>query len=173
MGHLGPERGEIRLLDRESLLSEWVSFYRPRFRRQAESRFYVHARSAESLVNMIRSQSVAKKDGYGLSLHAGAYLNEPFVQFREVHLYVAPDAKAFRLRLVKDLHAEQASREANLILLAPFYKNSFSFEARVVRGLRVVSDLQLYLDLSCFPQRGSEQAQIILDKRLRPSWSAR
>lgn len=173
MGYLAADLGEIRLQDRESLFEEWVSFYRPRFRRQVEERFYVHARSAEAVVDLLRSQPLAKKNGYGLSLHAGASLVAPYVQFREVHIDVAPEAKPFALRLLKALSAQQPSGEANLIFLAPFYKNSFLFESRMIKGVRVVSDIQLYLDLSCFPQRGSEQAQVILDTRIRPSWSAR
>lgn len=171
MGHLSPEPDKLRLQDRDSLLSEWVSFYRQRFLRQDEDRFYVHARSAEAVIEMIRSQSVAKRDGYGLSLHAGASLVAPYVQFGEVHILVSPDSKVLRFSLIKALGAERPRREANLIFILPFYKYSFLFEARMIRGVRVVSDIQLYLDLSCFPRRGREQAQVILDQRIRPAWS--
>jgi DNA-binding transcriptional ArsR family regulator len=172
MGHL--ERGsEIRLLDREALLGEWVSFYRPRFRRQAEFRYYLHVKSAEAIIRLLRAQRIAKEDGYGLSLHAGASLVAPFVQFREVHVYVPEAEDALRKRLLKALGGKEAIGEANLVFLNPFYRSSFLFGARVIRGVRVVSDLQLYLDLSCFPQRGAEQAEVILERRLRPSWSGR
>lgn len=170
MGHLAPDPLEISLQDRESLLEEWVAFYRPRFRRQKQERFHVHARNAEAAIEMIRASPLAGSEGYGLSLHAGASLVSPYVQFREVHLHVAPEARAFRSRFLKAMGAKMASREANLVLLAPFYKFSFLFEARMIRGVRVVSDLQLYLDLACFPQRGLEQAQMILERKLRPGW---
>jgi hypothetical protein len=171
MGHLEMRGKEIRLIDRESLLQEWVSFYRPRFRRQHESRYFVHARSAEAVVRLLAAHPVARRDGYGLSLHAGASLVAPFVQFREVHLY-AEDEK-IRKSLLKSVEAKEAHGEANLVLISPFYKASFLFESHVLRGVRVVSDLQLFLDLSCFPQRGAEQAQVILERRLRPSWSGK
>jgi DNA-binding transcriptional ArsR family regulator len=172
MGHL--ERGkEIRLLDREGLLDEWVSFYRPRFRRQVEFRHYVHARSAEVIIQKLRAQRVAREDGYALSLHAGASLVVPFVQFREAHVYIAPAEEALRTRLLRAVGGKEASREANLVFLEPFYKSSFLFDSRMIRGVRVVSDLQLYMDLSCFPQRGIEQASVILERRLRPSWSGK
>jgi DNA-binding transcriptional ArsR family regulator len=173
MGYLGESQGEIRLLDRESLLEEWVSFYRPRFRSQPESRLYVHARGAEAIIEMIRAHKVARENRYGLSLHAGASLVAPFVQFREVHIYARSEEVGFRSRLVKALGAENAVAEANLVLLAPFYRGSIFFESRLIRGVRVVSDLQLYLDLSCFPQRGIEQAQVLLARRLRPGWSGK
>lgn len=171
LGHIGMSSDQIRLQDREGLLAEWVSFYRPRFRRQPQSRYYVHARSAEAVVDLLRS--VAPKDhDYALSIHAGASLVAPYVQFREVHLYVPSAVQRLRSKILKSLGGEEAVSEANLIFIDPFYKDSFRFDARAIRGIRVVSDLQLYLDLSCFPQRGSEQAEIILERRLRPGWTA-
>jgi hypothetical protein len=171
IGHLERRADELRMLDRESLLEEWVSFYGSRFRGQKQNRLYVHSRSAESLINLLRSHPLAREKGWGLSLHAGAFLVAPYVQFREVHLYVGPLVQSFRRHLIQVLNAQEAAAEANLVLIDPFYKNSFLFEARVIRKVRVVSDLQLYLDLMCFPQRGKEQAEVILQRRLRPSWS--
>ena len=172
IGRLDRSNGKLRLLDREDLLQEWIAFYRPRFRKQAEQRHYVHARDAEPVIAMLRShQEVARLPGYGLSLHAGASLVEPYVQFREVHIYVSADSDRLRAELLNALDAQPPAGESNLVLISPFYKDSFLYGSRVVRGVRVVSDLQLYLDLSCFPQRGGEQAEVILERRLRPAWS--
>lgn len=171
IGYLEYGAGELRLLDRESLLEEWVSFYRPRFRRQRESRYYVHARNAEAVINMVRS-SAAPSSKYALSLHAGASLVAPFVQFQEVHLYPEPRPAAIK-SLLHSLGATPAEHEANLVFLDPFYKSSVFFAVQVRRRARVVSDLQLYLDLRCFPQRGLEQAEVILERRLRPAWSGK
>jgi DNA-binding transcriptional ArsR family regulator len=173
MGYLDDGSDEIRLLDREALLEEWVSFYRSRFRRQVQSRYYVQARSAEAIIKRLGAKPAARAGGYALSLHAGASLVAPFVQFREVHVYVAPDEEGVKSLLAGAVGGESSAQEANLVFLQPFYKGSFLFDARVIRRVRVVSDLQLYLDLSCFPQRGSEQAEVILERRLRPSWSGK
>lgn len=173
MGFLRKDGSEIRLLDRESLLEEWVSFYRSRFRKQPESRYYVRVRDAEAIVKRMSSSPVSNAGGYGLSLHAGASLVAPYVQFREVHVYVGPGHDRLRSRLVSALKAQEAQADANFVILEPFYKNSFLFGSRLIRGVRVVSDVQLYLDLSCFPQRGLEQAQVILERRLRPSWATK
>ena len=171
MGYLERQEAGFRLLAREDLLEEWVSFYRPRFRRQVESRYYVHARSAEAVVEMIRSSPLARDPGYGLSLHAGASAVAPFVQFREVHAYVSPETPKLERKLANAVGAKPAEAEANLVILRPFYKDSVLFESRIVGGVRVVSDLQLYLDLLCYPRRGKEQADAILERRLRPAWS--
>jgi hypothetical protein len=157
MGYLESNQQRLELVAREELLDEWVSFYRPRFRRQDESRYYVHARSAEELLELLK----------GLRQAAG------FVQFREVHLYISPEQPKLEGEFVRALHARPAEGEANLVVLSPFYRHSVLFESRVVEGLRVVSDLQLFLDLSCFAQRGKEQADVVLERRLRPEWAAK
>lgn len=173
MGYLGPQSAELKFLDREGLLEEWIAFYRSRFRRQAQSPYYVHARGPESIIRSLSMSLVAPEEGYGLALHAGASLVAPFVQFREVHVYLSPDVPRLASRLLKALKARAAEGEANLVILSPFYRHSFLFDSRMIRGIRVVADLQLYLDLSCFPQRGVEQAEVILNRRLRPAWSAK
>ena len=173
MGYLEPGPKGIALLAREDLLEEWVSFYRPRFRRQGEVRYYVHARSAEELLERLRGIRWAADAMWGLSLHGGASLVAGFVQFREVHLYISPAHPRLEQEVASALQARPAEGEANLVVLSPFYRHSVLFESRVVKGLRVVSDLQLFLDLSCFAQRGKEQADVILERRLRPAWAAK
>jgi hypothetical protein len=173
MGYLESNQQRLELVAREDLLEEWVSFYRPRFRRQDESRYYVHARSAEELLERLKGIRQAADPAWGLSLHGGASLVAGFVQFREVQLYISPEQPRLEADLARALQAKPAEGEANLVVLSPFYRHSVLFESRVVEGLRVVSDLQLFLDLSCFAQRGKEQAEVILERRLRPAWAAK
>ena len=51
--------------------------------------------------------------------------------------------------------------------MMPYYKNSAFYDSREVENLRVVSDIQLYLDLYGYPVRGREQAEHLYDKRLK------
>ena len=173
MGYLESNQQRLELVAREDLLEEWVSFYRPRFRRQDESRYYVHARNAEELLERLKGLRRAAAPAWGLSLHGGASLVAGFVQFREVHPYISPEQPKLEAEFARALQARPAEGEANLVVLSPFYRHSVLFESRVVEGLRVVSDLQLFLDLSCFAQRGKEQADVILERRLRPAWAAK
>ena len=173
MGYLESNQQRLELVAREDLLEEWVSFYRPRFRRQDESRYYVHARNAEELLERLKGLRRAAAPAWGLSLHGGASLVAGFAQFREVHLYISPEEPKLQGEFIRGLDARPAEGKANLVFLSPFYRHSVLFESRVVEGLRVVSDLQLFLDLSCFAQRGKEQADVILERRLRPAWAAK
>ncbi len=67
----------------------------------------------------------------------------------------------------KELDLKDADQGANLVLMMPYYKHSVYYDSREVEGLRVVSDIQLYLDLYGYPIRGVEQAEHLYDKRLK------
>jgi hypothetical protein len=66
-----------------------------------------------------------------------------------------------------ELELKAADQGANLVVMLPFYKHSVFYDCREVEGLRVVSDIQLYLDLYGYPVRGREQAEHLYDKRLK------
>jgi hypothetical protein len=61
----------------------------------------------------------------------------------------------------------KADQGANLVLMLPYYKHSVFYDSRIVKKLRVVSDIQLYLDLHGYPIRGLEQAEHLFDKTLK------
>jgi len=167
-GYLVKDDGLSRLVGRDALLADWAEFYRRRANRQRERRFYLHARDAESVMH--RLADAAGDDPHappwGLSFHAGASLVAPFAFFSEVHVLIdsvsneAVDAFAHRFGL------EPVRHEANVIVAHPYYQESWSYGLREIGGLPVVSDVQLYLDLSGYPRRGAEQANRIRERIL-------
>ena len=70
----------------------------------------------------------------------------------------------------KELDLKEADQGANLVLMAPYYKHSV-YDSREMEGLRVVSDIQLYLDLYKYPVRGREQAEHLYAKGLEMLFS--
>lgn len=160
--------GLMKLADREELLDDWEDYYRRRARRQREKRFYLHARDSAAVMQQLAAAAgdpVLPR--WGLSFQAGASLVAPYAFFSEVHVLLDPiswdnavSAFAHRFEL------EQAQREANLVLVKPYYKQSWHYGLREIDGLPVVSNLQLYLDLSVYPRRGAEQASRIRESLL-------
>jgi hypothetical protein len=69
------------------------------------------------------------------------------------------------------LDLTEADQGANLVLMWPYYKHSVFYDNQEIEGLRVVSDIQLYLDLYGYPVRGREQAEHLYDKRLKRLFS--
>jgi hypothetical protein len=100
-----------------------------------------------------------------LSVQAGASLVAPYAAFQEVHIYVGNE-KALGY-FEKQLNLSKAEQGANVSLMFPYYKHSVFYDSRIVKKLRVVSDLQLYLDLHGYPIRGLEQAEHLFDTKLK------
>lgn len=164
------EDGRLRLADRAAVLADWLEFYRRRARRQEELRFYVHARDVVSILDRLRHAAAAiSNPPWGLSFQAGASLIAPYAFFSEVHVLVGgPVWRQSVEALRRRLELEPAQEEANLILVRPYYKQSWGRELRWVQGLPVVSDVQLFLDLSVYPRRGAEQAERLRERLLSP-----
>ena len=167
-GMVVEEGARIRLADKSGVLDDWVEFYRRRAKRQREQRLYMHARDVQSVLRRLADDARRAADaGWGLSFQAGASLVAPYAFYSEVHLLVGgPAWESGAQALRQRLELEPAREQANVILVRPYYRESWSFGLRRIEGLPVVSDLQLYLDLSVYPRRGAEQAARIRERLL-------
>lgn len=73
--------------------------------------------------------------------------------------------------LIAALGWEPPTRRANVRLLEPSDYGTL-YGVQEIDGERVVSDLQLHLDLSAQGERGRAAAAMLLERRLRPAWSS-
>jgi hypothetical protein len=159
--------GQIRLINHEAMLGDWTAVYN--WRRNPCSSYFLKE-SSESFPDRLRDVlSRSRKSRCALTMHAGNNRVSPFVAYGVWHLYVErPDLER---ELVEKLRLERVPEDAgNVAFLTPYYRSSVFFNARMVEGLEVVSDLQLYLDLRHYPVRGVEASEEILTRRLRPGW---
>lgn len=154
-----------RLVGRDALLAQWEQFHRDRAKRQQEVRFYMHARDASSVMKRLASGGHDPGlPAWGLSFHAGASLVAPHAFFAEVHILIEPVSDDAMQAFATKLHLEPAKRDANVVVVQSYYQHSWSYGLREIDGLPVVSDVQLYLDLSAYPRRGHEQAERIKER---------
>jgi hypothetical protein len=80
----------------------------------------------------------------------------------QVHLYCEPDDfEAAAAGIVASLYAEPVRTGGNLHLVRPSARGSTGFDSRMRGGKRVVSPVQLFLDLAAYPVRGIEGAQML------------
>jgi len=164
------EGNQIRLADRSAVLDDWLEFYRRRAKRQREQRLYMHARDVQSVLRRLADDARSAPDpAWGLSFQAGASLVAPYAFYSEVHVLVGgPDWESAALAIRQRLDLEPAREQANVILVRPYYRQSWAFGLRKIEDLPVVSDLQLVLDLSVYPRRGAEQADRIRERLVSP-----
>ena len=161
-GYVARAKGKISLRAPKEILDDWVRSYD--LKRNKHYRFFMLAPEVKSILQCLREIDVSPNVGYALSVQAGAGLVAPHAVYKEVHLYLNGPNAIGLFQEALDLKA--ADQGANLVLMLPFYKHSVFYDSREVEGLRVVSDIQLYLDLYGYPVRGREQAEYLYDQRL-------
>jgi len=160
--YVGRRDGGLSLLNARELLQDWVRAYRRHWTEQRG--YFVPATRAQAVIDALRQASLNKD--YALTLQAGASLVAPYADFDVVDVYVH-DLQA-AAQLAGRLDAREVDRGANLRFSVPYHRVSAFFDMQEATGLPVVSDLQLYLDLYDYAQRGREQAEHILEHRLMP-----
>ena len=156
-------KGKIRLRAPKEILDDWVRSYD--IKRNKHYRYFMLAPDVKSILQRLREIHLPHDVVYALSAQAGASLVAPHAVYKEVHLYLSNPNAIDIFKAALDI--KSSDQGANLVLMLPFYKHSVFYDCREVEGLRVVSDIQLYLDLYGYKVRGREQAEHLYAKRLK------
>ncbi|GAH74242.1 unnamed protein product, partial [marine sediment metagenome] len=161
--------GKLKLRDPKSILEDWVREYD--YNKNREVKFFYLGKSPDEIIGKVRDIDISERIQYAFGLQAGANLASPYAVYNEVHIYI-PGRDSIEF-FEKRLKLKQAQQGANVIFLLPYYKQSVFYGKQKIRGLWVVSDIQLYLDLYNYPIRGLEQAEHLYEKRLKNSLRVR
>ena len=162
-GYVSRSNRKLNIRSPKEILEDWVRFYD--FKKNELNPFFIQASNVDSILQHLRKIKIARKIKYALSVQAGASLVAPHAVYKEVHLYV--ENRQGIEYFIEKLDLKGAPQGANLVLMLPYYKHSVFYDSQDINGLRVVSDIQLYLDLYNYPVRGREQAAYLFDKRLK------
>ncbi len=163
-GYIKRVHSKLSLRSLDGILEDWVRSYN--FKKNQLSGNFCMAQSVDDVLHHLRGLELPKDVQYALSVQAGASLVAPYSNFKEVHVYAKEAKDAGRLE--KRMNLKPVAQGGNLVIMRPYYRNSVFYNSRIVDGLRVVSDIQLYLDLHGYPLRGLEQAEYLMEKRIRP-----
>lgn len=123
--------------------------------------FFSLERTPESLMRSVADAARGKGTPYAFTLLAGASKVAPYVRFEDVWVYVSEDKNAWG----RDLDLRPVDGGGNLVLLDPYDEGVLS-HLQEVDGMRVVSNVQLYVDLYNHPGRGREQAEFLRERVL-------
>ena len=147
------------------LLKDWLVFYRER-KSSVSQGYFVAAPSAGALMPGLAHALDAHHVDYTFTGHAGASLVDRYAAFDVVDVYVKSLEEAREVLI--GMGARRADRGGNVNVSLPYYRVSAFYATQILVGpIRVVSDLQLYLDLYDYPVRGREQAEHLYERRLR------
>jgi len=148
------------LQNKEELLDEWLKVYK--FELNETHLYYsAHGDIVSRLKKYFASKNEPKK--YALTLHTGANFITNYVNTPTSYCYLpSENFRNISLDLRQALDLKELKKGGNFYLIKPYYKNAVFFNAQTIKGCNIVSDLQLYLDLRNFPQRGRDHADYLL-----------
>jgi len=111
---------------------------------------------------MPKLKDYLKDKEYSLALHSGANLMTFYVMTDNIYVYFSPlNWEKELLDLRQRLDLKELVRGGNIHIIRPFYKNSVYYNTQMIKGYKIVSNLQLYLDLYQFKPRGKEHAEYL------------
>jgi hypothetical protein len=160
--YIREEEKELRLTRPEDLLRDWSVNYS--YRKSSALDCFSPGdppEAEQALTSYCRKRRIT----YAFALFSGAARVAPFARYTRGFAYVVSDAS----EVARGLGWKSVPTGANFTLLTP-YDEGLLIGAREVSGETVVTDIQLYLDLTSFTGRGEEAATFILEQRLRPRW---
>jgi len=160
---------KFRLANPISLLEKWTANYTYS---KNTVRNYYSFEGVSTIENNLAGFLSANNIPYAFALTSGASFAAPFLRYNRVFVYVKDRIED----IVNALKLKEVSSGANVSLLEPydigvFYGQQEFYRKDQVQGFKVVSDIQLYLDLKSYKERGEEAAEFILNQRLKKQWS--
>jgi len=154
------ETNRIKVSNPAELLNRWAAYYDFNLVNDVKGYFSME-RNIDSLLEKL---SAASKDGsrYALTLHVGASLIAPYVRPASLYFYVENDME----RWVERLGLQPAELGGNVYLVRPYDEGVF-YGMQDIRGVCIVSNVQLYVDLYNYPARGREAAEHLRREAIR------
>lgn len=148
------------LQNKGELVEEWLKLYKFELNKS-----YLYYSDSEDILSRLKKYFTSKNQEqiYALTLHTGANLITNYVNTPTIYCYLSADNfKNASLNLRQALDLKELKRGGNFCLIKPYYKTAIFFNTQKIKGYNVVSDIQLYLDLYHFPQRGRDHANYLL-----------
>lgn len=154
----------LRLADPVAALLDWTNAYQWR---KNPSRSYAVPLDRDQVLERLGRACEKWKTPWAVTLLAAAERRIGYVRGAGMlHVYLGGADEAQMRGILSELFAEESAAEGGLAIMEPYYGVGICVEAENVSGIRVVSDLQLFLDLAHFPVRGIEAAEMLLKRRM-------
>lgn len=142
----------------DKLIEDWIKWYK--FKYNTEYSFYSPLKDIErKIINYFRKNNIT----YALTLFSGAKRIMPYVNDPRIHIYIPSiNVLGDLVRFRESFNLLELKESGNIHFVIPYYKNTVFKYLQSIRGVKIASILQLYLDLYTFSPRGKEQAEYLL-----------
>ncbi|NLE06357.1 MAG: hypothetical protein GX638_16350 [Crenarchaeota archaeon] len=153
---------KFKLMNPERLLDEWAKNYN--LNRNNIKNYYSFD-DIKTIENNISNYCNTEKIKYSFTLTSGASLIAPFLRYNKVFVYVLDDLQ----KIAGALNLKEVSSGSNVSLIKPYDEGVF-YNLQVINGINVVNNIQLYLDLINYKERGEEAAKFLYEQRIKKNW---
>jgi hypothetical protein len=150
------------LIEPFSVLREWSENYN--IKRNRIRDFYTIL-SISEFEERLGNICVKRNIPYGMTGFSGAARLAPAVRYQRAMAYVQGNLE----NLTELLGIKPVTSGANVTLLEPYDEGLF-YGSQDRDGIRVLSPIQIYLDLKNFRGRGEEAAEALLDQVIGDLW---
>jgi hypothetical protein len=148
----------IKLSRPSELLNRWSSTYNIIQENKTDS-YYISENSNEKIIEKLVNIASKEKFTYSFTLFAGANMIIPYIRTQQIHLYLSGNKDEF----VKKSGLKPVTSGGNVHIITPYDEGIFN-PIQTINKIKVVGNIQLYLDLVNYPARGKEQAEILREK---------
>jgi len=152
-------QNRIVLVDPLRLLRRWASYHQY----DRANRFLDYF-TFEREIDQFMAKFAGLDLEYALCGLVGAWLVAPYVRPVDVHLYVSSERVA--KEVAKRFGLNPTPKGGNVKFVLPYDEGVF-YGTQSVRDVKVVSNVQLYVDLYNFPARGEEASSQLLEAMLK------
>jgi len=152
----------FHLLNPEILIEKWAQNYTFRLNKVTSYYSFDEVRDIE---HKLAEYCESKNIQYAFTLSSGASLVAPSLRYTRVFAYTTGSVE----NIADKLGWKKVTSGPNISLLEP-YDEGILYGVQEVNNCKVVSDVQLYLDLKSYKERGEEAAKFLLENRLKKQW---
>lgn len=152
----------FKLIKWEELLQEWSNNYN--FSKNKSLDFY-SLKSEKYIEEQLAEYCDKKNIKYAFTLFSGASKIAPHARYKRINFYLENDIDDIK----ELLSLKQVSSGPNVTISIPYDSGVF-YSLNRNKGISVVSNIQLYLDLINFRERGEEAAKFLFDKMIKKEW---
>ncbi len=156
------ENKKFRIRNPEVVLKKWAENYT--YRRNKITNYY-SSDDVETIEKRIADYGESKRIQYAFTLTSGVFLVTPSLRYKRAFVYIKNNVKD----IAGSLGWKEVFSGPNITVLEPYDEGIF-YGLQNINGMKVVSDIQLYLDLQSYRERGEESAQFLLENRLKKQW---
>jgi AraC-like DNA-binding protein len=150
------QKKQLFLKDPGGLLNAWRETYKYE-NNQVVSLFSLD--KIPAIEEKIKQYCDSRRVRYAFTFFSGATKLAPFVRYGATAFYFIGD----REELQRELNLKTVDSGANVLLFLP-YDEGVLQGLQEVQGYKIVSTIQLYLDLFSYGGRGREQAEFLREK---------